>query len=375
MRNLRFPKRIASAALALGLTAALALPAAAAEGTLACTYIPITQDGFVAGTMDGVEARYNLSGPTLYCVELVERYYRTVYGLTLRCEDGSITVLNNSDLYFAPTDDPQPGDILYGSAASRGAGYSHWALVRANNGDTLTLFEQNWGWNGQAGIDRVIEFPTAAYAAYTLRSRSGAAVAPAEAQPAQPSTWAAAYIRSPACNGVAQLTGSYLNDVTREDFCRMVLSVLIHHGVTVPKGNDACAAVAQLGLSDNQNGAEILTRQEAAVIAGRLITRIGSLPKGEVDLAVLYADAGAISEDARETVASLSACGLMSAQAGRFNPLGTLTCEQAAELLLQVDNNPRPEAAPMAGSIQAQLDSALRHAARSAAARLLRLDP
>ena len=48
-------------------------------------FLKITQDGFVADTLNGVDAEYNLTGRTLYCVELVEKYYKTLYGLTVRC--------------------------------------------------------------------------------------------------------------------------------------------------------------------------------------------------------------------------------------------------------------------------------------------------
>ena len=113
--------RIRMFALALCLSvclAALAVPALAADETLDVTYVEISGDGFVADTMDGVEARYNLYGPTLYCVELITRYYAEVYGLEIRCSGGAPAVLNNPDLYFEKTDNPQPGDVMYGSAAA-----------------------------------------------------------------------------------------------------------------------------------------------------------------------------------------------------------------------------------------------------------------
>ena len=54
---------------------AMATGANAAEETIDVTYVKITGEGFVADTLNGVEARYNQYGSTLYCVELVERYY------------------------------------------------------------------------------------------------------------------------------------------------------------------------------------------------------------------------------------------------------------------------------------------------------------
>ena len=93
-------QRLLAAALCLLLLAVLLVPASAAEGTISCTYVRITGDGFVADTMNGVESLYNLYGPTLQCVELITRYYQEVYGLEIRCSDGGPTVLNSSDLYF-----------------------------------------------------------------------------------------------------------------------------------------------------------------------------------------------------------------------------------------------------------------------------------
>ena len=187
-------QRLLAAALCLLLLAVLLVPASAAEGTISCTYVRITGDGFVADTMNGVESLYNLYGPTLQCVELITRYYQEVYGLEIRCSDGGPTVLNNSDLYFEKTTDPQPGDVMFGSAAARGKGYNHWALVKANNGSSLTLFEQNWRWNGQAGINREIQYPNSCYEIYTLKSRSGTEVRPLSDSAAAVSVWAEPYL-------------------------------------------------------------------------------------------------------------------------------------------------------------------------------------
>ena len=337
-----FRKRGFSALCCLLVLASLALPASAAEGTIRCTYVPITGDGFVADTMNGVEARYNLYGPTLYCVELVVRYYQEVYGLEIRCSDSGPAVLNNDDLYFEKTDDPQPGDVMFGSAAARGKSNNHWALVKANNGSSLTLFEQNWRWNGQAGVNREIEYPTTCYEIYTLKSRSGAAITPVEGSVAAVSTWAESYIDRAAEAGIATLETDFQADVTREAFCQMAVNVLRNYGVKPTEGETACEQAASLGLVSNLDGGDVLTRQEAAVITSRLMEQLGGAAETSLTALEVYDDAGEIDGWAREAVAQLTACGLMSGSGGSFDPDGTMTNEQAVALMVRVDENPSP---------------------------------
>lgn len=345
MTNLTQGRRTTRLLAALGcmlILVSLILPASAAEGTIDCTYLTITGDGFVADTMDGVEARYNLYGPTLYCVELITRYYAEVYGLEIRCNGGAPAVLNNPDLYFEKTDNPQPGDVMYGSAAARGKGYNHWALVKSNNGASLTLFEQNWRWNGQAGVNRVIEYPTACYEIYTLKSYSGAEIRKLTEPVFVASTWAESYVDRAAEAGIASLDMDFQASVTREDFCAMALNVAANYGVEIAPLATSCETAAALGLVSNTNGAQELSREEAAVIASRLIGLIGETPEAAEDALSVYEDAGSISPWAAEAVAEMTACGLMSGTAGSFNPQGRLTNEQAVALMVRVDENPAP---------------------------------
>ena len=141
------------AALICALMLGAVVSAAYTEATLDCTYITITSDGFVADTFCGVEARYNLTGPTYFCSELVERFYREVYVLNVITSDGTITVSGSKGLVFVRTDTPAPGDIAYASGPARGSAYNHYALVKSVDParQTVTLFEQNWGWDGKAG--------------------------------------------------------------------------------------------------------------------------------------------------------------------------------------------------------------------------------
>lgn len=334
-------QRLAAAVGGVLLTAALALPAAAAEVTLDCTYIPITGENFVADTMNGVPAYYNLYGSTYYCSELIPRYFAEVYGLEVRCAEGTLTVLNSDEYYFVKTDNPQPGDVLYGSPAARGKGYSHWAIVKENNGDSLTLFEQNWRWNGQAGINRVLEFPTTAYECYTLVSRSGEKVQPVEGSVACISTWAEPYIELAAEAGIADLKTDFQSDINREDFCQMAVNILAAYDLAAD-GGTACEQAAALGLVSNTDGDDTITRQEAAVITSRIIDAIGADLTVSTDVLNDYNDADDIADWATEAVADLTACGFLSGSNGSFNPTGLLTNEQAVALMVRVYENPNP---------------------------------
>jgi len=324
----------ATAALCCALAAGGAvLSSSARENTLDCTYLKITGDGFVAGTMNGVESRYNLGGPTLYCVELVHRYYQEVYGVKIRCNDGGPVVEDNDDLYFELTDEPKAGDVMYGSAAARGRGYNHWGLVKDCGGGTLTIFEQNWRWNGQAGVDRVIEYPTDSYEIYTLRSRSGAVIRPV---PGVASFWAEPYLLRAAETGIADLRSGYDEPVTRDDFCQMALNLLSRAGETV-EGTGAAGAMAA-GLVADCDGSRLMTREEAACIASRLSERLGR-PQLALPAALdSYADASEISYWAQEPVAQMTVSGLMNGLGGCFGPKNTLTNEQAVTLMVRLDD-------------------------------------
>lgn len=157
------------------------------EKTLECTFLKITGDGFVADTFNGVEARYNLYGRRLYCTELVERYFAEVFDLNVDCRGAAgPVVVDTEEYWFRRTETPQPGDVLFGSARARGVGYNHWAICKEIDpeGNTMTLFEQNWRWNGKAGVNRVISYTDNCYIAYELVNAAGRVLTPAEKEAA-----------------------------------------------------------------------------------------------------------------------------------------------------------------------------------------------
>ena len=149
-------RRLAAVMLCLTL---LAVPALAAEATIDLDYVTIVGEGFAADTFCGVDALYNETGATLFCNELIERFYSAVYGVTVFSNSGDITAASPSGYWFEVTYTPQPGDIAYASAEARERYGNHYAIVKSVDeaGGTVTLFEQNWVWDGKAGVNRLPE--------------------------------------------------------------------------------------------------------------------------------------------------------------------------------------------------------------------------
>ena len=129
------------------------------------TYLEIEGKNFVADTFYGVEALYNEGGPTLYCNELVIRFYKEAYGLDVSAGTSGISMKSEGYKFVTPSN-PKPGDVVYVSAAMRGTS-DHWAIVKYNNGDHLVLFEQNVVNGGKAGVERKLKYPSDSYKLYT----------------------------------------------------------------------------------------------------------------------------------------------------------------------------------------------------------------
>ncbi len=158
------------------------LQVSAREVTLNVEYVTITKFGFVADTLNGVESRYNPWGTNYDCGELVRRYYKEVYGLTVSLAWDKPNVTGTDEYWFEAVDEPQTGDVFFASAWARGKGYGHWALCKETDkdADTITMFEQNWRWNGMAGVGRQISYSKNCYTYYRLVSASGQVLTLAE---------------------------------------------------------------------------------------------------------------------------------------------------------------------------------------------------
>ena len=330
--------RLGAAFCSVALTAAVLLPAtapaSASERILSCTYVDIEGQNFVADTLNGVEARYNERGKAINCSELVIRYYDEIYGIEVFTPDTMIYVKDRDDLYFELTDHPKPGDVMVGSAAARGKAYNHFALVKEWNGDTLTVFEQNWTWGGQAGINRVIEYPNPCYKIYTLKSTSGRPVKTLAED--KSSFWATPYIEEAAEKGVFNLEHDFTDPITRGEFCQMALNILQNRGMDI-EGTGAEGALA-IGLVSDGDSSKILNREEAACIVSRVASWIGEPPLALPAALDTYTDTSDISYWAQESVSQVTVGNLMNGLTGYFAPKDPLSKEQAVTIMLRVNN-------------------------------------
>lgn len=131
--------------------------------------VKIVGQNFVASTFCGVKAYYNETGNSVYhCGELVERFYREVYGLDIEIRSTEPRLrINNEGYKIITTKTAKPGDVIFVSAAMRGT-YDHWAIVKSVEDGYLVLFEQNVVYNGGAGVDRTLKYPSDSYIIFTV---------------------------------------------------------------------------------------------------------------------------------------------------------------------------------------------------------------
>lgn len=358
------------------------MTALAGDESFHTDYVAITEDGFAADSMDGVAAIYNLTYASPDCLEYIQRYYRELYGMEIQAVGHDIWITNDDTYWFERTDVPQPGDIGYASAQEREKGNGHyvmckWADVEAG---TITLIEQNWIWNGQAGVNRTISYENSCYTFYTLVSSDGerpAAQAPERAHdadeaqrasnsvlPSAPvgaaagtqsaadvlgsgemtgtvSSWAQSAVSHAKQWGI--LAGTNLNAnaaITRGQFARLLVNTAygLDHWLDVSQPQTEAARLGLMVGDDhgNFNADGTLTREMAAVVLTRLWRLTGDALAADESVLSQYRDAAAISGWAREGTAVATQAGLIGGTGSGFCPAGTLTCEQAVTLLARL---------------------------------------
>ncbi len=374
---------LAAAVCAMSLSGA----ALAAEASLHTDYVAITSDGFAADSMDGVDAIYNLTISSPDCLEYVQRYYRERYGLTVQATGHDIRVTNTNEYWFEPTSTPQPGDVGYASAAERGTYGGHYVMCKQADpaADTITLIEQNWIWNGQAGVNRTISYSNSCYTFYTLRAsngdlpqaqtpsadermddereasngalpsaplsaaagsmdgmlRSAADVLGSGTQTGAVSDWAETAMNTARTWGIE--AGASINTsaaITRGQFARLLANTAYGLGLSVDLSAPQ-AAVASLGLmvgdsQGNFNAEGTLTREMAAVVLSRLWQLTGDFAASDESVLARYNDGAKISTWAKPGVSLATAAGLINGTGSGFSPAGQLTCEQAVVLLARL---------------------------------------
>ena len=319
-------RRLAAVMLCLTL---LAVPALAAEATIDLDYVTIVGEGFAADTFCGVDALYNETGAMPFCNELIERFYSAVYGVTVFTNSGDITAASPSGYWFEVTYTPQPGDIAYASAEARERYGNHYAIVKSVDeaGGTVTLFEQNWVWDGKAGLNRRIPYDGGGSG---ISSIAGT-----------PSSWAAELVSHADVYGITMLAdGSYQSAITRKAIARLAANTARTLGL-VEDVSDPVAVVQQLGvMQPNADGSfdttSRVTRQMAATVLLRLLRQ--SSVVFEADMAMLnrYPDSASISDWAREAVAMMTQYDLMNGTTKGFEPKKDMTLEQCLVLLTRI---------------------------------------
>ncbi|MBQ2841840.1 MAG: CHAP domain-containing protein [Clostridia bacterium] len=130
--------------------------------------VKIVGQNFVADTFCGVNAYYNETGNSVYhCGELVERFYREAYGLDVEIRSTEPRLRMNTPGYkLINPKNAKPGDVVFVSAEMRGT-YDHWAIVKYCEDGYLVLFEQNVVYNGTAGVERRLKYPSDSYVIFS----------------------------------------------------------------------------------------------------------------------------------------------------------------------------------------------------------------
>ncbi|MBE6955485.1 MAG: hypothetical protein E7449_06235 [Ruminococcaceae bacterium] len=324
----------------------------AAEPVPEIEYVPIYRNNQVVDSLHDIKAYYNLDGQSIqWCNYLIERYYNTTIGIEMHCSwQGPVILKNETGVkyYFEklPEDAiPQTGDILFGPASLRGYGMEHWCMVKSYDQYTgrITIFEQNWRYNGQAGVGRQLDYPTKYYYLYRLMTPAGEAefnlpeIHTIQTEAGHTAVDAASRL------GIATVFENFQKTVTIEQLllwcCNTIRAAT---GNSFYAETDApLAAAEQLGLISPgtwQEG-DTLTREVAAVILVRLAELLQ--PQPETDLSVLnrFTDACKISAKLRPAVAKAVSLGLMTHEEDRFDPSTGFTVEQALISLADLAQN------------------------------------
>lgn len=323
------------------------MTASAAEGTIDVTYVKITGENFVADSLHGVDALYNRYGSTYLCIEYITRYYQEVYGLNVQPYGSGPQVIDNEQYWFELAKTPEPGDILFAHASRRSKWYNHWAIVKDYDPATgvMTLIEQNWRWNGQAGINRTMKFPSEVYYCYTLCSTNEIQTLHEQAVE---ESWAAESIREAEQTGIFTYYGDFNEFINREQFCEMLCNLVTSfNGAPVDEtgtpmqfasSSEKAWAMGILPIVDETtiDPEAVLSREEAAALLSRAYALVCEPPQADPDAAV-FADADSVSTWAAESVALMASCGILQGNAnGCFCPAKSLSVESAITLTMRL---------------------------------------
>ncbi len=138
--------------------------------------VTLTQAGQVLDTITyngvTVEAIYT-NGPhsgsdvTYSCAAFVKKFYSSVYGINVYnlISTQSIPLVYDNKGSFSMTDQPRVGDIVRDNKST------HWAIVKAIDGDIITLIQQNYRSGEKAWFGCTIERQDTRFSYFTYSNR------------------------------------------------------------------------------------------------------------------------------------------------------------------------------------------------------------
>jgi hypothetical protein len=151
------------------------IPAAYAKMKVG-TPITLTQPGQILEsiTYNGITVEaaytngaYSGSDPVFSCAAFVKKFYSMVYGIevyNLLSKD-SIPLVYYNKGSFSLTDQPRIGDIVRDNTRT------HWAIVKAVDGDVITVVQQNYRSGNTAWINCTIDRYDTGYSYFTYSNR------------------------------------------------------------------------------------------------------------------------------------------------------------------------------------------------------------
>lgn len=154
---LRLKHKIVALILAVIITVAMGVGSFAQVG--GGTYQTVKYTGQVVDTITfnsvKVNAIYSLGGGygnnEYSCAALVMRFYKQVYRFDVwNLSSSYSTPVCSNGKTFSKTNKPRVGDIV------RFQDRTHWALVKAVSGNTVTIIEQNWAFYSSSGYTAAV---------------------------------------------------------------------------------------------------------------------------------------------------------------------------------------------------------------------------
>lgn len=220
----------------------------AGETTLILRFRPIDSGLCAIDSIYGVSASYQ-NGTTIYCSELVTRFYQALYGVDVLVGDGPIVTGDDADTYwFETTTSPVAGDVaLCGPGQARqGLSALRARQICKRQGPHGHADGAELSWTAARPTKRTIPYSDDCYVFYSLRCASGKAkMTVPEADTVSP--WAKSAVQRADALGVTSgLVGGYRRTITRGVLARLCVNAAELNGFkvdqTIPMARPARSA-------------------------------------------------------------------------------------------------------------------------------------